>query len=252
MLLWLGTGYANQEISVDLPGGATMEMVWIEPGTFMMGSPAGEVGRSPDEGPQHQVTLSKGFYLGTYEITQGQWSAVMGRGPWSGDDKVPESPDIPATFLSWNDLQGFVHTLNVETGDSLYRLPTEAEWEYACRAGTKTRWSFGDEESQLGAYGWYKANAVGEQYGHAVGTKKPNPWGLFDLNGNVTEWCQDWYGAYSGSSQTDPPGPATGSYRVKRGGFFGDDAQGTRSAFRYFGSPGYRDSSLGARLLKTK
>ena len=134
------------ELTVDLPGGATMKFVRIEPGTFMMGS---------NEWPQqHQVTISKGFYLGKYEITQAQWQDVMGTTPWDGQRNVQNSPNHPAVYISWNDVQAFVHQLNQVAGDSLYRLPTEAEWEYACRAGTTTRWSFGDDESLVEDYAW--------------------------------------------------------------------------------------------------
>ena len=158
-----------------------MEFVKVEPGTFTMGSPSTEPNRADFEGPQHQVTISKGFYLGKYEITQGQWQAVMGTTPWSGQDFVREGAGYPAVFISWNDVQAFAHKLNQAAGDSLYRLPSEAEWEYACRAGTTTLWSFGNADSQLQNYAWYNDNSwrVGEQYLHAVGTKLPNPWGLY-------------------------------------------------------------------------
>ncbi|MBI2506384.1 MAG: formylglycine-generating enzyme family protein [Candidatus Latescibacteria bacterium] len=143
--------------------------------------------------------------------------------------------------------------LNQAAGDSLYRLPTEAEWEYACRAGTATRWSFGDNENQLKDYAWYSDNAwdVGEQYTHQVGTKQPNPWGLYDMHGNVWEWVQDWYGGYLSNSQTDPTGPAAGSDRVGRGGGFRALAGSTRSANRNNNEPGNRNNNFGARLLST-
>ena len=230
-------------ITVDLPGGARMEMVWIEPGTFMMG----------DEGNQHRVTLSKGFYLGKYEITQGQWERVMGTRPWSGKDYVRENANHPAVYISWNDMQAFIGKLNRAEGSEVYRLPTEAEWEYACRAGTTTQWSFGDNESQLGSYAWYEDNAenAGEDYAHRVGTKLANAWGLYDMHGNVWEWCQDWWlDSYPSGSQVDPTGPASGSYRVIRGGSFYFTAQIARSAYRDFYSPGYRNINLGARLLR--
>ena len=124
-----------------------------------MGSPSTEVGRDSDEGPQHEVTISKGFYLGKYEVTQGQWQAVMGTTPWSGQSYVQVDADNPAVYVSWNDVQSFVQALNEAAKDSLYRLPTEAEWEYACRAGTTERWSFGDDESKLKDYAWYDVNA---------------------------------------------------------------------------------------------
>ena len=237
----------------SLPGGATIEMVWIESGIFMMGSPDTEADRQADEGPQHEVTITKGFYLGEYELTQGQWEAVMGTTPWSGQSHVQENPDHPAVYISWEDVQAFVAKLNEVEGKEVYRLPTEAEWEYACRAGTTTRWSLGDDESQLADYAWYAGNAwgVGENYAHQVGTKLPNPWGLYDMHGNVYEWCQDWYGTYLSGAQTDPMGPSTGSDRVIRGAAFNNLARLTRSADRDYYSPDALDGDdIGARLLR--
>jgi len=228
--------------------------VWIEPGTFTMGSPSSEPGRWDDEGPQHEVTISRGFYLGKFEVTQGQWQAVMGTRPWAGESYVRENPNHPAVYISWNDVQAFIQKWNEAAEDSLYRLPTEAEWEYACRAGSVTRWSFGDDESQLGEYAWYRDNAwdVGEEYAHAVGTKLPNPWGLYDMHGNVWEWCKDGYGSYSSDAQVDPLGPAAGSFRVSRGGYFYNFARFTRSAFRNYYTPDDRYFYFGARLLRTQ
>jgi len=245
-------GEIGETITVELPGGATMEMVWIEPGTFMMGSPMSEEGRNSDEGPQHQVTISQGFYLGKYELTQGQWEAVMWTTPWVGQERVIPNPNHPAVYISWNDVQAFIHELNEAVGDSLYRLPTEAEWEYACRAGTATRWSFGNDEDRLRDYAWYmdNARAIGEDYAHSVGTKLPNPWGLYDMHGNVYEWVQDWYGSYSSSARVDPTGPASDSTRVLRGGRFLTRARHARSAGRHNLSPIYQGIGIGARLLR--
>jgi formylglycine-generating enzyme required for sulfatase activity len=229
-------------------------MVWIEPGTFMMGSPEDEVGRDDDEGPQHEVTITQGFYLGRYELTQEQWTSVMGTTPWSGQDYVQERASNPAAFISWDDIQAFIGVLNETEGSEVYRLPTEAEWEYVCRAGTTTLWSFGDDESVLGEYAWYGVNArnVGEEYAHAVGTKLPNPWGLYDMHGNVHEWCHDWYSDtyYSESPSEDPPGSVTGSSRVFRGGSFYHHVGYARSAGRDHRTPGLRDGSVGARLVR--
>ena len=246
-----------REITVELPGGATMEFVWIEPGTFTMGSPDSELGRDPDEGPQHEVTISQGFYLGKYEITQGQWEVVMtGDTPWAGKEYVKENPNHPAVYISWEDMQAFISKLNQAAGSSVYRLPTEAEWEYACRAGTETRWSFGDDETLLGNYAWYNDNTwnVGEKYAHEVGTTLPNPWGLYDMHGNVYEWCQDWwYRVYTTEAQKDPTGPSSGSHRtVRSGGFYSVfTADRTRSANRD-ASLDERFFYLGARLVMIK
>ena len=231
-----------------------MEFVWIEPGTFVMGSPSSEPGRWLDEGPQHHVTISQGFYLGRHEISQAQWTRVMGTTPWSARNHVRSDPNRPAVHISWGDLQEFVERVNAVAREELYRCPTEAEWEYACRAGTTTRWSFGDDQGQLGEHAWYDENAwaVGDDHAHAVGTKLPNPWGLYDMHGNVGEWCQDWYGTYASGEQSDPSGPANGSERIFRGGHFSYYAQNTRSAFRNSISPGDRVYFIGARLLRTK
>ena len=241
---------------VSLPGGAEMAFVWIEPGVFQMGSPSGESGRGSDEGPLHEVKISKGFYLGTYEVTQGQWESVMGSRPWSDKAYVRSNSSHPAVYISWGDVQKFIGKLNAAAGDSLYRLPSEAEWEYACRAGRRTRWSFGDSERQLRHHAWYRTNAwdLGERYAHAVGRKGPNDWGLYDMHGNVREWVQDWYGSsyYNSSPRVDPLGPSSGSYRVLRGGYFGNLAQHVRSALRDSASPGLRSYIIGVRLLRIR
>ena len=252
----VSAGVAGVSQTFSLPGGSSMDFVWLAPGVFQMGSPDTEEGRLGNEGPVHEVEISQGFYMGRYEVTQGQWEAVMGETPWSGLDYVREDSSHPAVWISWHDVHEFIGRLNDAAGDSLYRLPTEAEWEYACRAGTSTRWSFGDDESQLTDYAWYGDNAwdVGEAYGHGVGLKRPNPWGLYDMHGNVYEWVQDWYdGAYYNSSpRVDPPGPRAGSYRVVRGGDFDDGARFVRSAGRNGGSPGDRGDVIGVRLLRIR
>ena len=240
----------------SLPGGASMDFVWIAPGVFQMGSPDTEEGRVGNEGPVHEVEISKGFYMGRYEVTQGEWESVMGTTPWSGLDYVREDSSHPAVGISWDDVHAFIGRLNDAAGDSLYRLPTNAEWEYACRAGTSTRWSFGDDASQLTDYAWYGDNAwdVGERYGHAVGLKRPNPWGLYDMHGNVWEWVQDWYDGdyYNSSPRVDPPGPRYGSGRVFRGGGFDNIARLVRSAGRLACSPGFRFNYIGVRLLRIR
>ena len=261
--LWLGNGQTNKIYKAALPvvssadtlvsliGGATMEMMKIEPGTFMMGSAASDLYAEPKEQPQHEVTISRGFYIGRTEVTQGQWQTVMGTTPWSGQDGVQVSPGNAATHVSWDDAQAFVQKLNDAAGAALYRLPTEAEWEYACRAGTATAWSFGNNEGDVGEYAWYYGNGwgAGEEYAHAVGEKRPNPWGLYDIHGNAREWCQDWYGSYSSAAQTDPAGPKSGSGRVVRGGNVADSPQYLISAFRLGPSPSSRSYGIGFRVL---
>jgi formylglycine-generating enzyme required for sulfatase activity len=242
-----GLSYANPERTFDLPGGATIEMVWIEPGTFTMGSPDSEFGRDSNEGPQHQVTISRGFWLGKYELTQGQWQAVMGSNP-----SYFPGPNRPVEQVSWNDLQSLIGQLNQAAGNSLYRLPTEAEWEYACRAGATTRWAFGDDEGLVGDYAWYDCNEGCET--KEVGQLNPNTWGLYDMHGNVWEQCQDWYENYSNAAQTDPTGPSDETAmlfaHIRRGGGFSSAVRGTRSAYRDFDSPDARINYLGARLLR--
>ena len=177
-----------------------------------MGSPESErsdCSQCDHEGPVHEVELSEGFWLGKYEVTQGQWEAVMGETPWSGrSDMSGKDSDYPAVYISWDDVQAFIGRLNAAAGDSLYRLPSEAEWEYACRAGTNTRWSFGDDESDLTYYAWYYDNAHAwlERYGHKVGMLLPNPWGLHDMHGNVKEWVQDGLISYNQFASVGPLG----------------------------------------------
>lgn len=245
---------AGDIFPADLPGGTSMEFVWIESGTFMIGSPESEEGRYGGEGPQHEVTISQGFWLGKTELTQRQWRVAMGTKPWSGEDLVRSNANHPAVYISWDDMQEFIDKLNAAAGEAVYRLPTSAEWEYACRAGTTTPWSFGDDESKLTDHAWYNDNAwdIEERYAHAVGTKLPNPWGLYDMHGNVWEWGQDGFDDYSSSAQVDPMGLTTGSVCVLRGGAFHGLARDTRSANRGSYSPDARHFSIGARLLRTK
>ena len=243
---WGGKYSANMRFRVT--ANDTHEtMVWIRPGTFTMGSPSDEKDRNSREGPQTKVTISRGFLMSKYEVTQAQYKAVMGVNPseHKGDNK-------PVEKVSWHDAVAYCAKLTGKEkaagrvpGGYEYRLPTEAEWEYACRAGTTTAFSFGDDVSKLGEYAWYGGNSSSTT--HPVGEKKPNGWGLYDMHGNVWEWCQDWYANYPGGSVTDPQGPATGSFRVNRGGSWIDSAGYCRAALRDGNGPGYRVSHLGFR-----
>ena len=215
-----------------------MELILIPPGKFMM-SDSGQV----------QVTLTQPFYLSKTEVTQGQWQAVMHTTPWKGQSNSQEDANCPATFVSWDDAQEFCKRLG-ERESVMYRLPTEAEWEYACRAGTTTIYHFGDSESELGNYGWYQGNCldVGESYAHPVGLKKSNPFGLYDMHGNVWEWCTDWYDAKL-SGGRDPAGNSGGMHRVGRGGGWLLSSARCRSANRGMDPPASRDNKLGFRPL---
>jgi formylglycine-generating enzyme required for sulfatase activity len=232
---------AAQPLAPRITNSIGMEFVLIPAGTFLMGSNDGEI----EEQTVHQVAISQPFYLGMYPVTQGQWEQVMRTKPseFTGDG------NRPVETVSWDDAQKFIQLLNAKEGGALYRLPTEAEWEYACRAGSTTAYSFGDDPSQLDAYGWYYRNAGGTT--HPVGQRKPNDWGLYDMHGNVWEWVQDWYEAYTPEPVTDPHGPSWGSSQVIRGGSWGHDAESCRSAYRSDVAPGYRHLSLGFRLLRT-
>ena len=197
-----------------------------------MGSPPDEPRRSNNE-TQHQVKLTKGSYLGKYEVTQGQWEAVMGRNP---SEFKNVGRDAPVEQVSWDDCQVFCRKLGVG-----FRLPTEAEWEYACRAGAK-----GPYAGDLDDMAWCGQNSGNTT--HPVGLKKPNAWGLYDMHGNVAEWCHDWYGEYPVGAVTDPTGPEAGQFRRNRGGSWGWGTGLCRSADRNCGLPGHRIHFLGLRL----
>ncbi|MDR2696368.1 MAG: formylglycine-generating enzyme family protein [Deltaproteobacteria bacterium] len=220
-----------------------MEFVLIPAGSFMMGTAPHATEGSRDERPARQVTISKPFYLGKYETTQAQWEAVMGNNP-----SKFKGPYKPVEQVSWHDAQEFIKRLNAREGHGRYRLPTEAEWEYAARAGTNGAWFFGDDANELSKYAWYGANAKNTT--HPVGQKPANPWGLHDVYGNVWEWVQDWYGgSYSAKSPGhDPKGAAIGLYRVLRGGSWFRLAGSCRSGTRASEPPDHRGDSLGFRL----
>lgn len=237
-----------------------MKFVFIPPGTFLMGSPKNERGRRPDKERQHKVTLTKGFYIQTTEVTQGQWVAVMGTKPWitqwsSGPKlqaNVIEDPACALSWVTWNMAQHFLKKLNDKEGVNKYRLPTESEWEYACRAGSSTAFCFGDDSGELGDYAWYIENAgrVRERYAHKVGNKKPNQWGLYDMHGNVMEWCEDWYGEYPAGHAVDPTGPSEGTERVVRGGDWNVNDIYCRSAYRGSDRPQGWDFNRGFRVVR--
>lgn len=234
-----------------LPGELPLQMAWIPAGTFLMGRAPDERDARADETPQHQVTLSHGFWLGTGEVTQAQWQAVMGTRPWEGKACVTESPNCPAVYISWEDARAFVETLNQRTKKA-FRLPTESEWEYACRAGAATRFYWGDDlqYAGIGHFAWWRGNALvtGEKQAHPGGGKRPNAWNLYDMSGNVAEWCQDNYGPYSGQCAVDPPGPATGEQRVNRGGNWMSFGGQCRSACRGHDKPSAAFEDLGFRI----
>ena len=218
------------------------EMVLIPAGKFKMGSPASEKGRSDDE-PQHQVTLTKSYYMGTYEVTQEHWESVMESNPSS----KTKGAKLPVTDVSWGDCQGFIKKLNASTKGG-YRLPTEAEWEFACRAGTTTRYSFGDKITPKDAN--YRDSKIGKPV--AVGSYKPNAFGLYDMHGNVWEWCEDLEADYPKGAITGPKGgPATEECRVLRGGSFYFIDSTAHSSLRSLVTPTYRTLYLGFRLART-
>jgi formylglycine-generating enzyme required for sulfatase activity len=229
-----------------------MKLTLIPAGEFQMGSPDAEPDRDDDE-TRHLVKISKPFYLGVYEVTQQQYEKVMEARPWEDKGFVKEGPDYPASYVSHDHAVEFCRRLSKQEGVE-YRLPTEAEWEYACRAGTTTAYSFGDDEAKLGQYAWYGKNAwdVGEEYAHRVGQKLPNRWGLYDMHGNAWEWCQDWWGPYGSEKVvSDPLGPAQGYGRVLRGGSFNYPSSLVRSALRSYTQPGARFSCNGFRAART-
>ena len=246
-----------------------MSLVPIAAGTFTMGCPK-EVPNYDDGDVQHSVTLSKPFYLCAYEVTQEQYEKVMGENP-----SMFQGPNNPVESVRWGDAVEFCRQLSTLSDEQKagrkYRLPTEAEWEYSCRAGAVTAYSFGDDETQLDKYAWFGNNSGDEALDatilamnkdaylsralsnrcrtHVVGSKRPNAWGLYDMHGNVFEWCQDWFGDYSGNRAGDPTGPATGSLRVLRGGCWFSTNEYCRSAYRGANSLDGHADDLGFRVV---
>ena len=228
------TGAGDLAITVN---GVSFVMKRVEGGTFQMGSNDSEA--YGDEQPVHSVALS-GYYMGETEVTQALWKAVMGSNPsnFKGDN-------LPVAHVNWNDCQDFIRKLNQLTGMN-FRLPTEAEWEFAARGGNQSNGYTYAGSNNIGSVVWYDDNSGSKS--HAVKGKSPNELGLYDMSGNVWEWCSDWYGDYGSGSQTDPIGPSSGSYRVLRGGGWNYYARGCRVSYRCRGDPGYRGDHIGFRL----
>lgn len=215
-------------------------MVHVEGGTFTMGATSEQgTDAGKDEKPAHQVTLSS-FSIGKYEVTQEEWEAMMGNNPSSF-----KGAKRPVERVSWTDCQEFIRKLNTMTGKR-FRLPTEAEWEYAARGGIKSSGYKYAGSDNLDRVAWYESNSGNAT--HDIGQKSPNELGLYDMSGNVWEWCQDRYGGYSSNSQTNPSGPSSGSIRVFRGGGWFSNAWGCRVSFRSYDSPGFTNFNLGLRL----
>jgi formylglycine-generating enzyme required for sulfatase activity len=273
-------GIITNSSSEPITNSIGMKLVLIPKGTFMMGSPIEEEGADNEE-EQHQVTISKDYYLGVTEVTQGQYEKVMGTNPSYFQKRVIRKSDssmYPVEQVSWEDAVEFCKKLSdlpeEKAAGRVYRLPTEAEWEYACRARSKTAYSFGDNGRDLGKYAWFGNNSGSKELDsaalwarlkdnpqeyvdtllsaecatHPVGEKKANAWGLYDMHGNVWEWCSDWYGEYPKGAVSDPVGPRKGSFRVFRGGGWRNDAAQCGSAFRLWYVPSFRDSGDGFRV----
>ena len=231
-----------REIQFDLGGRVMMEFVLIRPGSFLMGDAKA---RNADEKPAHKVSITKPFFLGKYEVTQQQWMAIM-----ENNSSGFQGPKNPVEHLTWDDCQAFVAKVNAKLRNSgaKFSLPTEAQWEYACRAGGTTQYCCGDDEQGLLDYAWFEGNSGNKA--HPVGQKKPNAWGLYDMHGNVSEWCADWHGKdyYGKSPAADPTGPAFGDARVLRGGNWRADAMLSRSACRNSSVPFMRSITYGFRV----
>ena len=248
LLLASGNIFSQEKTkTVVLPGGVQLEFVYIPPGKFLMGSSMQELERHGDEGPVRQVVISKGFYMSKYEVTQGQWLAVMNNNPSVMNEKSNWKRH-PADNVSWNDCNTFISKIN-ELGLGTFRMPTEAEWEYACRAGTTSRYYWGNDTTdyQVHEYAWAFSKAEG--ISHPVGLKKPNNWGLYDMSGNVWEWCSDWRGPYRADRLIDPTGPGEGKKKIYRGGSWFNKPSTLRSANRNGHEPDMRGTNAGLRLV---
>ena len=235
-----GSSLSGNTLSIPVKNGINIEMVKVETGSFNMGATPETIYPDTDEKPVHRVTLTNDYYIGKYEVTQALWQAVMGSNP-----SFFKGTDLPVETVSWNDCQDFISKLNAMTGKR-FRLPTEAEWEYAARGGKKSRGYLFSGSITLDDVAWYKENSGSKT--HVVGTKQPNELGIYDMAGNVWEWCQDWKGSYSSSPQTNPTGAVSGSYRVCRGGSCLISAWYCRSSCRYNFTPDC-NCSRGLRLV---
>ena len=231
---------SDDAITIPVKDGICIEMVKVEAGTFMMGATSEMKNPNSNEKPVHQVTLTNDYYMGKYEVTQALWQAVMGSNPseYKGDN-------LPVETVSWNDCQKFISKLNSLTG-RMFRLPTEAEWEYAARGGKESRGYQYSGSSNISDVAWYDENSGSKT--HPVGTKQANELGIYDMTGNVWEWCSDWYSSYSSSSQTNPTGSDRGSARVSRGGGWNCNASYCRLSVRFYYTPDFRLDILGLRL----
>ncbi len=260
-LAWSGEPLAEVAEAAAEPRPSWVGLVSIPGGIFRMGSPESEEGRFGDEGPVHEVRLS-GFECMRLPVTRRLYREILGTDPGWPEG---EADDRPVNNISWFEAVAFCNQLSEREGLSPcyltdqsvvtwqtaangYRLLTEAEWEYACRAGSTSRWSFGDDEASLGDHAWFGGNSSGEP--QPVGRKKPNTWGLHDMHGNLYEWCWDWFGTYAETTTADPYGPTDGQGRVLRGGAFGNSPGGLRSANRDGVQPGGRDRGVGFRCAR--
>ena len=257
LLILLVFAAYGQEAGQPEEASASNIMALIKDGTYVRGSPAGERGRSNNEGPQHQVTVSS-FYMGIYPVTQAEYQEIMEKNP-----SQFKGPNLPVEQVSWFEAIEYcnkrslkedltpaytVNGSNVQWNRDAdgYRLPTEAEWEYACRAGTQTPFYSGDSVNDAG---WHSGNSGGRT--RPVGEKQPNAWGLYDMHGNVLEWCWDWLGNYTVGVQNDPQGPASGTNRVYRGGCWRFETYQARSAYRFGNNPYLKSFILGFRVVRS-
>jgi uncharacterized protein (TIGR03437 family) len=233
---------AKMPVRREITGSLAIEFVQIQPGEFTLGCSPGDRECDSDESPAHRVRITRGFQIGKYEVTQEQWQVGMGSNP-----SYVKGATLPVERISWDDIQGFLQRLNARNDGYRYRLPTEAEWEYAARAGTTDKYA---GAGALGEAAWYSSNSGSRT--HLAGQKRPNAWGLYDMLGNVWEWCQDWYGAYynPGDPQADPAGPSSGVGRILRGGSWNAGSWNARVSDRRLFGPGLRYSFIGFRCVR--